>query len=67
MGPSTLAPAGSYINTPKLIEIRGFKCIKPFNFIILYQYLLTLSDFFKKVNHLVKRLVTILIYAFPTL
>ena len=34
MGPSTLAPAGSYIDTPKLIEIKGFKCIKPFNFII---------------------------------
>ena len=34
MGPSTLAPAASYVDTPKLIEIKGFKCIKPFNFII---------------------------------
>ena len=34
MGPSTLAPAGSFIDTPKLIEIKGFKWIKPFIFII---------------------------------
>ena len=34
IGPSTLAPAGSYIDTPKLIELKGFKCIKSFNVII---------------------------------
>ena len=34
MGPSTLAPAGSFIDTPKLIEIKSFKWIKPFIFII---------------------------------
>ena len=31
MGPSTLAPVGSYIDTTELIERKGFKCIKPLN------------------------------------
>ena len=39
MGPSTLAPAGGYIDTPKLIEIRDFKCIKPFNFILISTFI----------------------------
>ena len=36
MGPSTLAPAGSYIDTTKLIQRKGFKCIKPLNIWFYY-------------------------------
>ena len=46
MGPSTLAPAGSYIDTSKLIEIKGIKCIKPFNLIIYCQYLLSIIIYY---------------------